>query len=527
MVEATESRASDQQLIRQLRAKNKALTEQVQKLQDQLHAVLAMFQSGRSERRPLSGDPGQGQLFDLGTDDQATNLREDQSTPTGALKPKPPRKARAAKRQGVVTLPHHLERREETVEPDLDPEHEWELIGTERTELLEREPGRVYVRVILRPKYKKVTPKSSDEPTRIVGAPAIERVLPGSYVGAGFLAWMIVDKLVDHLPFYRQIKRLQRESGVQLPKSTVNDWFAGACTLLEPLYDRLRQQTLSADYLQADESRIEVLTTINQDKDGNTKQGKKKPKPGTVKIRRGWMWVVHDPQKGGVVFNFEPSRGKAAANTLLGDYTGYLQVDGYVGYEDLLQKKSVAYVACAAHIRRKFYAALKNDRKRAEKGMDYIAGMYALENQTEEMSAEARQEYRMEHLQPLLVEYKTWLLDQYREVTPKSNIGRAIKYALNRHEGMENMLIDGRLKLDNNLIENTIRPLALGRKNYLFAGSDAGAQRLAMMYSFFGTCKALGVNPLTWLHRVLEIMPTANMSDLDSLLPGNLNLEEG
>ena len=109
-----------------------------------------------------------------------------------------------------------------------------------------------------------------------------------------------------------------------------------------------------------------------------------------------------------------------------------------MGYENLIQKKSVAYVACAAHIRRKFYAALKNDRKRAEKGMDYIAGMYALENQTEEMSAEARQEYRMEHLQPLLVEYKTWLLDQYREVTPKSNIGRAIKYALNRHEGMEN-----------------------------------------------------------------------------------------
>ena len=134
---------------------------------------------------------------------------------------------------------------------------------------------------------------------------------------------------------------------------------------------------------------------------------------------------------------------------------------------------------------------------------------------------------KMEHLQPFLVEYKTWLLDYYREVAPKSNIGRAIKYALNRHEGMETILIDGRLKLDNNLIENTIRPLALGRKNYFFAGSDAGTQRLAMMYSFFGTCKAVQVNPLAWLRRVLEIMQTANMSDLDSLLPGNLDLEKG
>ena len=139
--------------------------------------------------------------------------------------------------------------------------------------------------------------------------PAIERVLPGSYVGAGFLAWMIVDKLVDHLPFTVRSSGCNASLGVELPKSTVNDWFAGAVRYSQPLYDRLRRQTLSVDYLQADESRIEVLTTINKDKDGNTKKGKKKPKPGAVKIRRGWMWVVHDPQKGGVVFNFEPSRG--------------------------------------------------------------------------------------------------------------------------------------------------------------------------------------------------------------------------
>lgn len=522
MVEATVSRAK----YEQSKAEVKELKAKVQKLQNQLYAVLAVFKTGRSERRPQPGDPDQGQLFEVAAIDPSD------TAPVVPPKPKPARKANRPKKQGVLNLPEHLERREETIEPALDPDFEWEHIGTQRTELLEREPGEVYVRVILRPKYKKVTPKGSTESCQIVVAPALDRPLPNSYVGAGFLAGLMVNKLVDHLPFYRQIKRIERESGVKLSTSTINDWFAGACTLLEPLYNHLRIKTLTVDYLMADESRIEVLTTILKDKYGilkkNSKKKKKaKPKADAVKIRCGWMWVVHDPQSGNVVFNFEPGRGKSAANTFLGDFTGYLQVDGYSGYVDLLKKKRISYIACTAHIRRKFHASLKTDRKRATKGMDFIARMYAVQSKTEDMSPEERKAYRLEHLKPVLAEYKAWLVKEYPKVTPKSTIARAIKYALNRHEGMENILLDGRIELDNNLIENKIRPLALGRKNYLFAGSDAGAQRLAMMYSFFGTCKALNVNPLKWLQRVLEVLPSTKMSDLENLLPGKLNLEEG
>lgn len=505
--------------------KNQALEQQVSKLQNQVHALLTLFKSGRSERRPLLDNPGQGQLFDLPHPPSiAPAAAPDEDTVAPSAKR---RKSRPSKPQGVANLPDHLERREETIEPELDPECEWECIGTGRTEILEREPGQLYVRVILRPKYKKKVAAQNDEANcQIVVAPSPDRPLAGRYVGAGLLAWLIVNKLVDHQPFYRQIEKLRREDKVVLPKSTVNDWFAGACTLLKPLYELLLSKVLATDYAQVDESRIEVLTTINKDKDGKTKVNQPKATPGAVKKRRGWMWVVHDPVTKFVVFNFDPSRGKAVANSLLNDFGGYLQVDGYVGYADVLAKSKITYVACAAHIRRKFHAALANDPKRAQQGVDYFARMYALESQVEQATAEQRHAYRNEHLCPVLKAYQDWLLEQQRQVTPKSQIGKAISYALNRHEGLENVLLDGRLRLDNNLIENTIRPLALGRKNYLFAGSDTGAQRLAMMYSLMGSCKAAGVNPLRWLHKVLEVMPTTKVTALEGLLPGNLVLGE-
>lgn len=519
MVEAMVSREKYDRDLGRISEQNVALQGQVKKLQDQLHAILKLWKSGKSERRPLSINPGQSQLFDLPAEVEQAVVEESQKPKTT------PRKRRASKPQGSINLPDSLERREETHEPDLDPNFEWEQIGVQRTEILEREPGQLYVRVILRPKYKKVKPQTADQKCQIEVAPLPERALPNSYVGSGLLAWLIAGKLVDHLPFYRQIKKVERETGVALPKSTVNDWFSGACTLIKPLYDCLVRITLLSDIIQGDESRIEVLTTIAKDKDGNLKLQHKKGKATTVKIRRGWMWVIHDPLTGNVVFNFESGRGKAAANQLLGDYEGYLQVDGYAGYKDLLAKRAVTYVACLVHIRRKFHEALGNDRKRATKGVDFISRMYAVEKETITMTPEERCIRRKERLAPILEEYKSWLLEQRREVTPKSKIGKAITYALNRHEGVMSILKDGRLKLDNNLIENLIRPLALGRKNYLFAGSDAGAQRLAIMYSLLGTCKAKGVNPLKWLAKVLDLLPTAKVNDLEKLLPGNLKLD--
>ena len=214
------------------------------------------------------------------------------------------------------------------------------------------------------------------------------------------------------------------------------------------------------------------------------------------------MWVIHDPVNGYVVFNFESGRSKADA------------------------KPAVNYVACAAHVRRKFFDALKNDRVRAEHALVMFATMYTHEHKIRKYEPEARHAYRGKHLEPILQEFKNWLDEQSTQVTPKSAIGRAMTYAQNRYAGLKNVLKDGRLELDNNLIENKIRPLALGRKNYLFAGSDQGAQRLAMFYSFFGSCKALGVNPYRWLTKALEVMPRTRPSRYADLLPGNLDLEQ-
>ena len=385
------------------------------------------------------------------------------------------------------------------------------------------------MRVVVRPKYKKILPAdetNDTDKTEIVIADAPSRPIAGSYAGASLLKGITIDKLVDHLPFDRQIKRFQRDFGLQIPSSTINSWFVAVCTLLQPLYQELRRQTLAADYLQADESRIEVLTTVNRDKNGK-KLNKRQLKPkNTPKIRRGWMWVVYDPVRRTVVFNFERGRGKADANELLSDYAGYLQVDGYASYEHLLARPAVTYVACTAHVRRKFFDALKNDRKRAEYALDLFRKMYALEAKAREtgMNQTERLAYRLTHLHPLLTEFKTWLDEESVKVTPKSAIGKAMTYAQTRWEGLKNLLTDGRLELDNNLIENQIRPLALGRKNYLFAGSDEGAQRLAMLYSLLGTCKARGVNPRDWLQAVLERLPNAKITELEKLLPGNFEI---
>ena len=502
----------------------------IERLQRQLDAVLRLLKKGKSERFVPSVDAAQGNLFDL--PEQADIAQQTQTV-------RYERKVRAKPKKnhpGRAPLPDHLERREEVLEPELDPAYEWERIGEERTEVLEHEPGELYVRVIVRPTYKKKAPcetsneetfneETSNEETQIVTAPLPERALPGSYAGEGLLAHLIVNKLVDHLPFDRQRRAMKRDYDLDIPKSTINSWFAAVCTLLEPLYELLKARVLAQDYLQADESRIEVLTTIAKDKHGKVKKNKRKLKPQTSKIRRGWMWVVHDPVHAYVVFNFEPGRGKADADALLGNYSGYLQVDGYSSYEDLLAEPGVIYVACTAHVRRKFFDALKNDRVRAEQALTLLAEMYRHEREVRPYTAAQRHAYRLIHLAPLLSAFKTWLDEQCIRVTPKSTIGQAMSYAQNRYRGMKNVLLDGRLELDNNLIENQIRPLALGRKNYLFAGSDAAAQRLAMLYSLFGTCKALGVNPHRWLKRVLQLIPETKMSELGKLLPGKLKLD--
>lgn len=327
--------------------------------------------------------------------------------------------------------------------------------------------------------------------------------------GESLLAQILIDKFVDHLPIYRQIERFKRED-VKINSSTINGWQESVCDLLEPLYDELVRQVLSQGYIQGDETPIQVLD--------KQKQGK---------THRGYYWIYHSPLSRYAFFDYQRGRGKDGPIKLLKNYRGYLQTDGYSVY-DLIQRtnKGITLMGCLAHARRYFEKALVAGDKEAAYAMDLFQKLYAVEREAKEanLNAAQRKELRLEKSLPVFNVFANWIEKTRTQCLPQSLLAKAIGYYIGRAESLRVYLYDGNLEIDNNLAENAIRPIALGRKNYLFAGSDNGAKRAAMMYSFFATCKKQEVNPYQWLHRVLEIIPSYKVNKLADLLPGTLEL---
>ncbi len=397
---------------------------------------------------------------------------------------------------GRMKLPADLPREQVIIEPDQDITG-WTRIGEEITEELERIPGKLFVRQYVRPKYA----KPDGEGVVIGELPA--RPIDKGIAGPGLLAQIIIDKYTDHLPVHRQVQRFERE-GIKLPASTLTDWISGTCSLLEPLYDVHRKLVLSSNYLQADETPIKVL---DKDKKGTT--------------HRGFHWVYHAPQERLVLFDYREGRGREGPTECLKDFTGYLQTDGYAVYEDFDKRAAITLLHCMAHARRKFDEAKGNDLARASYVLTEMQKLYALERQARdnELSHDGLYQLRQRQAVPVLGDLKTWMLENYKAVLPQSTIGQALHYSLQRWDKLCLYATDGGLQIDNNLVENAIRPVAIGRKNYLFAGSHNGARRAAMLYSFLGTCKINNVNPFDWLRHVLNIIPTHPVNKLQDLLP--------
>lgn len=397
---------------------------------------------------------------------------------------------------GRMRLPADLPREQVILEPEGDVSG-LKKIGEEITEELERIPGRLFVRQYVRPKYA----KAGGEGVLIADLPVrpIDKGIPGP----GLLAQIIIDKYTDHLPVHRQIQRFGRE-GIKLSSSTLTDWIGGTCTLLEPLYDTLKANVLSSHYLQADETPIKVL---DKDKKGTT--------------HRGYHWVYHAPVERLVLFDYREGRGREGPQEILKDFTGHLQTDGYAVYQDFDKKSTIKPFNCMAHARRKFDEAKDNDLVRASYALTEIQKVYAIERQAknETLSTKQRQALRQERSLPILQALKDWMLENYKMVLPKSAIGQALHYSLERFDKLMLYTTDGKLEVDNNLIENAIRPVAIGRKNYLFAGSHNGARRAAMLYSFIGTCKINDVNPFEWLKNTLETIPQHPVNKLYELIP--------
>ena len=399
---------------------------------------------------------------------------------------------------GRLALPASLPREEEIIEPTVDVTG-WKQIGKEITEELERIPGKLFVRKYLRPKY--VNPTTGEIVIGVLPVRPIEKGI----AGPGLLAQIVIDKYVDHLPIYRQVQRFERE-GMRLPISTLADWISGTCHLLEPLYEVHRKLVLNSDYLQADETPIKVM---DKDKKGAT--------------HRGYHWVYHAPINRLVLFDYREGRGREGPNECLHDFGGFLQTDGYAVYEDFDKRSNITLLHCMAHARRMFDQALENDRQRAEHVLMEMQKLYAIEQvaRDKSLSLEELHTLRQEQAVPVLENIKAWMMNAYPQVLPESTIGKAIGYSLKRWHKLTLYATDARLQIDNNLVENAIRPVAIGRKNYLFAGSHDGARRAAMLYSFLGTCKINNVNPFEWLRDILRRIPSHSVNKLEQLLPNN------
>jgi transposase len=354
------------------------------------------------------------------------------------------------------------------------------------------------VRRYIRPRYVSV-----GESFHIADLPArpIEKGIPGP----GLLAQILVDKFVYHLPFYRQAQRYER-LGMKIPSSTLNGWLPAACNLLEPLYLALKFEVLKSTYLQGDETPIPVL---DKQKKGKTHQG--------------YHWVYYSPEEKLVLFDYQKGRSREGPKQLLKDYQGYLQTDGYQAYDQFGDKENIVLVGCLAHARRKFEHAKDSEPTRSGQALLLIQQLYAVERQAREQNLNHGQRYqlRQEKSVPVMDALEQWMVDEYPKVLPKSAIGKAFYYLIGRYNKIYVYLQDGRLEIDNNLIENSIRPVALGRKNYLFAGSHSGAEKAAMVYSLLGSCKLQNINPYDYLQDVLERLPEHPVNRLCELLPPN------
>jgi len=486
---------STEDLSKVISSRDRALAERDEKI-DYLESQLAMYrrmQFGQKRER-FEGDPNQTVLpFEAGPV-AAEQQQQEVKERIEYVRKRPNHKGRAK-------LPAHLPVQEIEIHPEGDLS-DMVCIGKEITEELECEPAKFYIKRYIRYKYA----AKQGEGVKIGELP--ERVIDKGVPGAGLLAMILTGKYADHLPLYRQKQIFAREN-IQIASSTIEGWTREALIKLHPLYEQLIFDIKTEGYLQVDESPIKVL---DSDKKGAAHQG--------------WYWVYHAPLEGTVLFDYQPTRGQVAAKKLLDTFKGYLQTDGYAVYEKYARGKDVIHLACWAHARREFERALDNDKARAEKALLMIQRLYAVERRAreEQLAADQTKELRLTESLPVINELGRWIFEEIKSTLPKSQIGKAMAYAYARWDALSAYLYDGSLQIDNNPVENAIRPLALGRKNYLFAGSHEAAQRAAMIYSFFAICRKHEVNPFQWLKYTLENIMTINHKQLKDLYPQNYKI---
>lgn len=403
---------------------------------------------------------------------------------------------------GRKPLPANLRREEIILAPSEDVAG-LKPIGEEITEILECQQGELYVKRYIRHEY--IKPTADNASAKRVIAPLPNMPIAKSYVGASLLSHLMASKYIGHLPIYRQLQIFSRQK-IILEDSTVSNWFTQGCALIAPLFEEHQRQALQTKYLSADETPIKVLD--------KTKKGA---------AHQGYYWVYYNTHSRQVLFKYHRSRAAECPKETLKDYQGYLQTDGYAAYDQFDDVPGIATSNCWAHARRKFIDAQSFDNDKASEALAQIQLLYAAEKHCAQnnCTADEIKNYRQQHAVPLLNTLHQILQAQLTNSLPKSPFGMALQYALARWDKLSVYTSDGNLRIDNNLIENSIRPVAIGRKNYLFAGNHEAAQRSGMLYSLFATCKLHNVNPIEWLTYVFENINEHKINEIEKLLPQN------
>ena len=465
---------------------------------ERLQIIIKKLQRAQFGRRSERLDADQLALALEDLDGDIARIRESrQATATEAAEAPSRRKP----------LPDHLPR--EDVLLDVDSEicgccgGALHAIGESVSEMLDWAPAQLRVVRISRPKY------ACRACNKVVQAPAPERLIAGGLATSALLAQVLVSKYCDHTPLYRQSQIFARH-GVDLSRSTLVGWVGGACWWLEALHEWLCKNVFASDHLFADDTPIPVLD------------------PGRGRTKTGRLWVYareqrpwSGPEPPAAVYLYAPDRKAERPASHLEGFKGVLHVDGYAGFERLAINSDVVLAACWAHTRRKFYeVAEATGSPVAAEALRRIGELYVVEARVRGQSSAHRLAERRSFSRPIVQALHAWLEAQLPRVAGRSTLAEAIRYALSRWEGLTRFLHDGRIELDTNPVERAIRPVALGRKNHLFAGSDGGGDRWAIVCSLIETCKLNGVEPYAYLRDVLTRMVDGHpINCLDELLP--------
>jgi transposase len=488
----------------QLTTENQHYKTQVLTLQEQLNLALAKRYAASSEKI----SPDQVCMFNEAEADVSAIGDADDDV---ILVP-----AHTRKKRGRKPLPDNLPRVDvihDIPESERHCDHDGRLlaeIDEVISEQLDIIPAKIQVIRHIRKKYACTCGQC------IKTAPLPAQPIPKSMASPGLLAHITVSKYQDALPLYRQETILQR-IGVELPRATLANWMVQAGALIQPVINLLRDRLLDYDILQMDETTVQVLNEA-----------------GKAAQSKSYLWLQRGgpPDKPVVLYDYDPGRGAGVPKRLLAGFTGYLQTDGYDGYNAVVAANALTHVGCMAHARRKFSEAVKaqgknKKRGKAHRGLALIQKLYRVEKQARRLDPAERYARRHKQARPVLDELHAWLDDTLPLVPPTSATGKALNYLYREWDKLIHYLDDGRLEIDNNGAENAIRPFVVGRKNWLFSASVNGVKASANLYSLIETAKANGLEPYAYLRYLFTELPRAEtVEGIEALLPGNINQDQ-